>query len=95
MLSYICGIGQGEEYTVMTYQVQVDDAKARLRDLIEAAIRGEHVYILEDDQPVVQLVPVGPRKRQAKFGSAKGLITVADDFDAPLADTTLSSPRPL
>jgi len=44
----------------MTYQVQLKDAQARLRDLVEAAIRGEHVFILEDDQPVVQLVPVGP-----------------------------------
>ena len=70
----------------MTYQVKLDEAKARLHDLIEAAIRGEHVFILEDDQPVVQLVPVGPRKRQAKFGSARGLMTMADDFDAPLAD---------
>ncbi len=35
---------------------------------------------------MVQLVPVEPPKRQPQFGSAKGLIVMADDFDAPLAD---------
>jgi prevent-host-death family protein len=70
----------------MTYQVQLDDAKARLHDLIEAAIRGERVFILEHDQPVVQLVPVELQRRQAKFGSAQGMVAMAEDFDAPLDD---------
>jgi hypothetical protein len=34
----------------------------------------------------VQLVPVLPSERRPQFGSAKGLIVMADDFDAPLAD---------
>lgn len=70
----------------MTYQVKLDEAKARLPDLIEAAIRGENVFILKDDHPVVQLVPLEPLKRQAQFGSAQGLVVMAEDFDAPLED---------
>lgn len=70
----------------MTVQVQLDEAKVRLRDLIEAAIRGEHVVILRENQAVVRLVPVELPKRRAQFGSAKGLVTVAADFDAPLED---------
>ena len=66
--------------------MDVEEAKARLLDLIEAAMRGEDVYILRGDRPVVQLVPVAPRRRAARFGSAKGLVTVAKDFDAPLPD---------
>jgi antitoxin (DNA-binding transcriptional repressor) of toxin-antitoxin stability system len=70
----------------MTYQVKVDDAKVRLLDLIEAAFKGEDVFILKDDQQVVQLVPVELPKRTPQFGSAKGLVAMAEDFDAPLED---------
>lgn len=70
----------------MMYQFKLDEAKICLPDLIEAAIRGEEVFILKDDHPVVQLVPVKPPKRHPKFGSAKGLVVMAEDFDAPLED---------
>ena len=70
----------------MTYQVKLDEAKVRLLDLVEAAIRGEAVFILKDDRPVVQLVPIEPPKRHPQFGSAKGLVVMAGDFDGPLRD---------
>jgi prevent-host-death family protein len=67
-------------------QIKLEEAKVRLPDLIEAAMKGEEIFILRNDQPVVQLVPVESRERHARFGSAAGLITMADDFDAPLED---------
>jgi len=70
----------------MMYQVKLDEAKVRLPDLIEAAVRGEGVFILKDDHRVVQLVPVELLKRHPQFGSAQGLVVMAEDFDAPLAD---------
>ena len=72
------------------YQINADEAKSRLPDLIEAALRGETVYIAEDDQHVVQLVPVvmpgSPSTGRPTFGSARGTVVMSDDFDAPLAD---------
>ena len=65
--------------------VPLDKAKAQLVDLIEAAISGETVVITKDDQQV-QLVPIAAPLHRPQFGSARGLITMADDFDAPLAD---------
>jgi antitoxin (DNA-binding transcriptional repressor) of toxin-antitoxin stability system len=47
---------------------------------------GGKVLIVKDDQQIVQLVPVTFPKRHAQYGSAKGLITMADDFDAPIED---------
>lgn len=70
----------------MTYRVKLDEAKVRLLDLIEAAIRGEDVFILKDSHPVVRLVPLKRPKRHPQFGSAKGLVVMAEDFDAPLED---------
>ncbi len=64
-------------------QVNLDEAKTHLTDLIEAAIKGEEVVITKGGQPVVKLVPVSQTKSHPQFGSAKGLISRSDDFDCP------------
>jgi prevent-host-death family protein len=38
------------------YQVDIIEAKEKLLELIEAAMRGEEVAITQDNQPVVKLV---------------------------------------
>lgn len=68
------------------YQVTPEEAKSHLLELIQAALRGETVLIAQDDEQQVQLVPVTQKKRGRKAGSAKGTMTIAADFDAPLAD---------
>jgi len=70
----------------MVYQVNYDDPKIRLRDLLDAAMRGDKVIILgKGGKQILELVPVAHGQRR-KFGSAKGKIKIASDFDAPLAD---------
>ncbi len=69
----------------MMHQVNFDDAKIRLMDWIEAALRGDKVIIAKDGKQMVELVPV-KREGKRKFGSAKGKIKIMDDFDAPLDD---------
>ena len=65
-------------------QVTLDEAKTHLVDLIEAAVAGEQVFITRDEGITVQLVPHIVKRRKRQFGSAKGLIAMAPDFDAPL-----------
>ncbi|WP_414545469.1 MULTISPECIES: type II toxin-antitoxin system Phd/YefM family antitoxin [Nostocaceae] len=67
-------------------QITVTEASQKLPELIEAALCGEEIIIIKENQPVVKLTPVVPVKRRPKFGSAKGLITISDDFDKPLED---------
>jgi antitoxin (DNA-binding transcriptional repressor) of toxin-antitoxin stability system len=68
------------------YEATVEEAKQRLPDLLKAAMRGEMVYITFDNDQSVRLVPrVSPKVRR-QFGSAKGLIQMRDNFDAPLED---------
>jgi antitoxin (DNA-binding transcriptional repressor) of toxin-antitoxin stability system len=69
----------------MVYRVTFDEALTQLAKLMEAAKRGEDVYIVGDDDVPVKLVPEKPIRRP-KFGSAKGLIEMSDDFDEPLED---------
>lgn len=68
-------------------QINLTEASKHLPDLIEAAINGEEIVITKDNQPVVKLVAVPqPKKGGRCAGSAKGLVTISDDFDDPLED---------
>ncbi len=66
--------------------IDVHEAKEQLAHLINAATRGESVYIVNDDDKVVQLVPVQNGLRRPRFASAAQLIVLADNFDEPLTD---------
>jgi prevent-host-death family protein len=65
--------------------VTLDEAQTHLVDLIEAAMSGETVIITKDGKHV-QLVPVMQPAQHPQFGSARGQIWMADDFDASLTD---------
>ena len=67
-------------------QVNIEEAKTNLPDLVDAAVSGEEIVITKDDQPVAKIVPVSQTKGQPQFGNAKGLIVMSDDFDEPLED---------
>lgn len=62
----------------------VAEAKAHFSTLVRQALQGEEVVIARDNKPLLKLVPVGVPAR--KPGSAKGVVTLAADFDAPLDD---------
>ncbi len=68
------------------HQVDIQEAKMQLPDLVEAAMSGIEVVITQDNRPVVKLVPLARSKPHPRFGSAAGLITMSEDFDAPLED---------
>jgi prevent-host-death family protein len=66
--------------------VNVADAKARLSELIEAALRGEEVVIARRNTPLVRLTALGQQKGRAPFGMFKGRIRLAADFSETPAD---------
>lgn len=63
--------------------VPLADAQNRLADLVRRAARGEEVVIEAGDGASVRLVPV-PDAPRPVFGSARGLVEIRDDFDAPV-----------
>lgn len=75
-------------------QITLTEASGCLPNLVDAVLNGEEVVITKDDQSAVRLVvmPLHSQaltkreKRRQLFGSAKGLITMSDDFDQPLED---------
>ena len=67
--------------------IDLSQAKQHLPKLIEQTINGDEVVITQGGQPLVKLVALTKQgRKQRQFGSAKGLIRMADDFDAPLGD---------
>jgi len=67
-------------------QVSLAEAAAKLSDLVEAAINGEEVILLKGDRPAIKLMPIESVRKNRKPGSAKGLISISDDFDEPLEE---------
>jgi prevent-host-death family protein len=68
-------------------QVNVQEAKTRLSQLLAAAERGEEVVIARGGRPVVRLVPVDePGLRPVGFVAG----SVPDDFADPLPEDELA-----
>jgi antitoxin (DNA-binding transcriptional repressor) of toxin-antitoxin stability system len=66
-------------------RISVEQAQSKLGDLVDAAAKGEEVVLVHGSRSARLVVVDRPRKRP-RFGSAKGLIVIADDVDAPLED---------
>jgi len=62
------------------------DAQDHLKQLIHDAQHGKTVLILDEDERAIQLVPGSKTQIPRKAGSARGMVKMAADFDAPLAD---------
>lgn len=66
----------------MAISVGMHEAKTTLSRLVDAAQAGEEVVITRRGEPVVKLEPVPrPLSRKSLWGSLKGQIEIADDFD--------------
>jgi prevent-host-death family protein len=66
--------------------VAIEQAQRELLRLIDDVALGERVIITRNQVPVAELVPVAPRVAKPTFGSAKGMVKMAEDFDAPIDD---------
>lgn len=73
---------------MMTITMNIAEAKAKLSELLDAAVAGDHVVIAKAGRPLVELTPVSPpAQRELGFLQLK----VPDEFFAPLADDDLAT----
>lgn len=57
--------------------VTIEEAQAKLPELIDHLAAGEALVITRNQQPIARLLAEGPLNRQSrKAGSAKGLLTI-------------------
>ena len=66
--------------------VNIHEAKTHLSRVIQEAVNGEDIVIARGNEPLVRLVLVESARSQRTLGWAKGQVTIAADFDAPLDD---------
>ncbi len=65
-----------------TETVDLGEAQAHLKELVQRAISGVEVVLSEDDKPVARIVPL--KRRIADLHP--GAIWTSDDFDDPLPE---------
>ena len=66
---------------------RIEEAQTCLQELLEAAHLGEDIVIEGEAGRAVKLLPTKvSQDKPLKAGSAKGLIKMAEDFDAPLIE---------
>ena len=68
----------------MTRIVNVYEAKTSFSKLLEDVAKGEEVVIARRGEPVAKLVPIDRQHRE--LGFERGMIWIADDFDAPIPE---------
>jgi len=68
------------------HAVDLLHAQSRLSELVDEAAQGREVVLTDGGEPVAKIVPIARARAPRQFGSAKGLIHIADDFDAPLEE---------
>jgi prevent-host-death family protein len=67
----------------MSWTITIQDAQARLKELIDKLAPGEEVIITDNQQPVAKLV--GARSAESKLGTMRGTVLyMAPDFDEPM-----------
>jgi prevent-host-death family protein len=74
------------------HTVGLKEAAGRLAELIDEVAHGEEVVITREDGAAFKIVPIAPMAPYPKFGSAKGLVKMGEDFDEPLEDFQAYTP---
>lgn len=69
-------------------QFNIYEAKAQFSRLIDRALAGEEVVVAKAGRPLIRFVPVEMHGRRVG-GALRGLVEIADDFDAPLSEEEL------
>jgi antitoxin (DNA-binding transcriptional repressor) of toxin-antitoxin stability system len=75
------------------HQVDISQATSSAESLFQTALLGDEVVITQNNEPILKIVrlnqpkiPLNQPKKRRQSGSAKGLIWMSDDFDAPLEE---------
>ena len=68
----------------MSMIVNIHEAKTHLSKLLVRVSIGEEIVIARAGKPVARLVAIDAETTQRLPGTARGQLTIAPDFDAPL-----------
>jgi antitoxin (DNA-binding transcriptional repressor) of toxin-antitoxin stability system len=69
----------------MSQHVSVEEAQARLPELVAGLGEGDSVILMSGQQPVARLTPIPARPRPV-FGNCRGKLSIVHEDDEHLAD---------
>ncbi|WGG48586.1 type II toxin-antitoxin system Phd/YefM family antitoxin [Rugamonas sp. DEMB1] len=69
--------------------VSIHEASTNFSKLVDTAAKGEKIVIAKAGKPAPRLVSLETSPAARHFGALKGMLRIADDFDAPLPDELL------
>ncbi|MBI1298035.1 toxin-antitoxin (TA) system antitoxin [bacterium] len=69
-----------------TLTVDVKEAEMQLSKLLALALQGNTVIITENQELVVQLVPIRKQPQRRTAGLHRGAMRMSEDFNDPLPD---------
>ena len=72
-------------------QLNLYEVKTHLSKLVDLANHGETIIIAKSGKPWAKIIPFEAPSKKIKFGTLKGQIKIADDFDATLPQDLLAS----
>ena len=70
-------------------QVNIHDAKTNLSKLLKKVSEGEEVVIARSGKPVAKIIAYAKEPNVRVPGSAKGMISIANDFNDHLPEEIL------
>lgn len=69
--------------------MSVEEAQKNFIGVLNLVTAGEVVILYQEGQPVVRMTALPAKAGHRTPGTAKGKITIAPDFDAPLSEDEL------
>ena len=72
-------------------KINIHEAKTQFSRLLARVAGGEEIVIAKAGKPVARLVPWDNEMKNRIPGLDKGLLTVPEDFNAPLPDDIMES----
>ena len=68
--------------------VTLQEAQAKLAEIVHNLAPGEELVITEDDRPVARLIPTPPEtpRRPPRLGTLRGTVLSMEHFDDPLEE---------
>lgn len=70
----------------MSHTVPIDQAVAKLAELVGMLKPGDEIVLTEHDLPIARIIPDKPSRSRRQPGSCKGMLIVHREDDEHLAD---------
>jgi antitoxin (DNA-binding transcriptional repressor) of toxin-antitoxin stability system len=70
----------------MSHTVSIEQAAARLGELVGTLKPGDEIVLTEHDQPIARILPSERKRLRRKSGSCKGMLIIHQEDDEHLKD---------